>query len=152
MNYFQKVINNLNFFIVSYIIYMEKYVYLLKDGNGKVVDVGQSHDPKTRLYRKTKDVSRRNEKTNFYGRTDITQEIVAGPMSLIEARVIEGRLKLHYGLEWTELNSRKITIDEANEIRAKYVPHKYTIKMLEAEYGVSGRTITRIIKNQSYVI
>ena len=53
------------------------HVYLLKDGNGKVVDVGESIDPPNRLYMKTKQKPKLRNKTNFYGRTDITQEVVS---------------------------------------------------------------------------
>ena len=78
------------------------HVYLLKDGNGKVIDVGESKDPPTRLYMKTKQKPGPRIKTNFYGRTDITQEVVSSHPTRKEARVEEGRLKLQYGLEWTE--------------------------------------------------
>lgn len=79
------------------------HVYLLKDGNGKVVDVGESIDPPNRLYMKTKQKPKLRNKTNFYGRTDITQEVVSSHPTRKEARTEEGRLKLFYGLEWTEL-------------------------------------------------
>ena len=134
-----------------------KYVYLLKDSNGKVVDVGESYYPETRLRVKTKQKPKPRTKTHFYGRTDITLEVVSSHPTRKEARVEEGRLKLFYGLEWTERlgfggnqKMRKLTQDQANEIKAKYIPHKYTMTMLSEEYGVSQPAISQIINGKTY--
>ena len=49
-----------------------------------------------------------------------------------------------------QLKQRKLTMDEAREIRSKYIPRKYTMKRLSNEYGVSEITISFIIKNKRY--
>lgn len=46
--------------------------------------------------------------------------------------------------------SRKLTVDDANEIRKKYQPRVYTREMLAEEYGVSLSTIKSILKLQYY--
>jgi hypothetical protein len=46
--------------------------------------------------------------------------------------------------------SRKLTTDDADEIRKKYRPRKYTREMLAEEYGVSVSTIKSILKHQYY--
>ena len=94
---------------------MEKYVYLLRDGNGNVVDVGESKKPKRRLYMKTKRPIK--EGGSFHGRTDITLEVVAGPMSNAKARVLEGELKLQYGLEWTEMWMKGKTLSKETKLK-----------------------------------
>jgi hypothetical protein len=139
-----------------------KYVYLLKDGNGKVVDVGQSYDPSSRLVHKTRSKPKPGRRTNFYGRTDITQEVVSSWQTNKEARAEEGRLKLHYGLEWTERTGalkgsliasskkRKLTKEQADEIRAKYIPYKYPPSKLSEEYGICSAAIYRILNNITY--
>ena len=48
-------------------------------------------------------------------------------------------------------SGRKLTFEQAEEIRAKYVPIKYTTKMLAEEYGVLNTTIRKIIYRESYV-
>ncbi len=45
---------------------------------------------------------------------------------------------------------RYLTFEQAEEIRAKYVPRKYTAKMLAEEYGVQPRVIYKIIYNITY--
>ena len=71
---------------------------------------------------------------------------------------MEGLLKLSYGLEWTErlspraLNNRqrKLNNAQALEIRSKYIPKKYTMMKLAAEYDVSFKTIHNIINGVNY--
>tara|TARA_R110002167_G_C12145123_1_gene600690 strand:- start:80 stop:484 length:405 start_codon:yes stop_codon:yes gene_type:complete len=130
------------------------YVYLLKDGNNKVVDVGESQNPKGRLRDKTKCISLVNKGcTNFYGRTDITHEVVSSWPTRKQALVEEKRLKLLHGLQSTEEHRgkpRKLTMAQAEEIRSKYVPYKYNGVMLAKEYGVSTLVIHKIIHNQTY--
>jgi len=46
--------------------------------------------------------------------------------------------------------SRKLTEKDADEIRKKYQPRKYTRDMLAEEYGVSISTIKSILKHQYY--
>jgi hypothetical protein len=44
----------------------------------------------------------------------------------------------------------KLTMDQALEIRQKYIPGEYGKKRLAAEYGVCKSVITRILNNQSW--
>ena len=46
---------------------------------------------------------------------------------------------------------RKLTFEQAEEIRSKYVPRKYTVNMLATEYEVHPQTINKIIYNYSYI-
>lgn len=41
----------------------------------------------------------------------------------------------------------KLSFEIAEEIRKKYIPRKYTLKMLSNEYNVSMMNITRILNN-----
>jgi len=139
------------------------YVYLLKDSNNKVIDIGQSQDPSERLYRKTK-CKPSSGQGHFYGRTDITQEITSSHLTRKEARIEEERLKIYYGLEVTERTggkkgghtqgkrNRKLTFKQAEEIRAKYKTGNYLQKDLVIEYNSSMSAINRIINNKRYVI
>ena len=45
---------------------------------------------------------------------------------------------------------RNLTFEQAEEIRSKYIPRKYTAKMLSNEYKVSLTTIHKIIHRTSY--
>jgi len=44
----------------------------------------------------------------------------------------------------------KLTMDQALEIRMKYIPGEYGKKRLASEYGVTKAVITRILNNQSW--
>ena len=44
----------------------------------------------------------------------------------------------------------KLTEKQVLEIREKYIPYKYTTKMLSKEYGVSQPTIFKIVANKSW--
>lgn len=46
--------------------------------------------------------------------------------------------------------SAKLTNEQIVEIREKYVPRKYTYKMLAEEYGVSETHISRILNKQNW--
>ena len=46
--------------------------------------------------------------------------------------------------------NRTLTYEQAEEIRAKYIPRKYTAKMLAEEYNMSFRAIQKIIYYTSY--
>jgi len=48
------------------------------------------------------------------------------------------------------LEKRKLTLEEVDEIKTKYIPRKYTMQKLAIEYSVNYRTIWNIINNKSY--
>ena len=48
------------------------------------------------------------------------------------------------------LEKRKLTLEQVDEIKTKYIPKKYTMKKLAIEYSVNYRTIWDIINNKSY--
>jgi hypothetical protein len=144
------------------------HVYLLRDGNGKVVDVGESVNPPRRLYLKTRAKSQIGRRTNFYGRTDITQEVVSSWATKKEARAEEGRLKLFYGLEWTEriictagveagpknrikynTSRRKLTPDQVKEVKQLYKSGKKQIRIAE-QMNCSRSAIHSIIHGTGY--
>ena len=47
--------------------------------------------------------------------------------------------------------NRTLTYEQAEEIRAKYIPRKYTAKMLAEEYNMSFRAIQKILYKVTYV-
>ena len=51
----------------------------------------------------------------------------------------------------SQLKRRKLTMEQAREIRNKYVPRKYTQQMLADEYGISFQKISRIIRGEIYL-
>jgi len=64
----------------------------------------------------------------------------------------ETRRKLSIALKGTTRKAlRSLTFEIAEEIRAKYIPRKYTIQTLADEYGVAHRAIFQIIKNITYI-
>ena len=50
----------------------------------------------------------------------------------------------------SQLRRRKLTMEQAREIRSKYIPRKYTMRRLEKEYGLDYKTINQIIHNERY--
>tara|TARA_R110000764_G_C10784550_1_gene356673 strand:- start:105 stop:506 length:402 start_codon:yes stop_codon:yes gene_type:complete len=130
-----------------------KHVYKLVNELGRVEWVGETVRPKVRFYEHTK-VTPSSGKGMFYGRTDLTMEVVASNLNKEDARILEDKLKIKYGLPLSErspkLASRKLTFDIANEIRSKYIPRKYSSYKLAKEYGVSQRAIMQILEGLAY--
>lgn len=153
-----------------------KYVYELRDSGSSVVHVGQSKDPERRLYQHTKSNSKGSGHGKFYGRTDITMDVVAGPMSEPEARDLEEQLQIQYGLvtdrEKSKQNGRnttalvaaknaratvsKFTIEQAEVIRDRWHEEfqhlsmrQFTI-MVADETGVSSNSIANILHGVTY--
>ena len=86
-----------------------KTVYLLRNTNtGKVEYVGCTENPTRRLYQHTKlKPHPSNGSGYFYGRTDLELVEVKEFDNKIEALDYEGKLKLQYGFEWTEIKNAK---------------------------------------------
>jgi predicted GIY-YIG superfamily endonuclease len=137
-----------------------KYVYELHR-SGIPVYVGESKNPKSRyrthIYHKP-----RPGIGMFYGQTDLELVIVAGPMTIREARDLEYKLKEEYGMIVGEkigrhrkpkppkvYKRRKLVSEEDMiEIKNKYEYRDYPLVKLGKEYNVSAKTIHRIIKNE----
>ncbi len=137
------------------------YVYELRNLEHQVEYVGYTTKITgrgNRLYQHTRVQPGHNGSGKFYGRTDITLDVVYETLCKKEARELEGKVKLSHGLEWSERTdqrninnrNRKLTQDQAETIRSKYVSRKYTMQKLAEEYGVSYKTVHNIIKNEIY--
>ena len=75
-------------------------VYQFINSIGVVEYVGETIDPKRRFRQHVQCINGR-----FYGRQDLIMNIVAEFDNRVDARALEGQLKLQYGLEWTEVTS-----------------------------------------------
>jgi len=137
------------------------YVYELRNSENQVEYVGYTSKitgHRNRFYQHTRVRPGHSGNGLFYGRTDITMHVVHETQSKKEALLLEGRLKLSYGIEWSERTdqrninnrNRKLTQDQAETIRSKYIPLTYTMMTLADEYGVSFKAIYNIIKYESY--
>lgn len=60
------------------------------------------------------------------------------------------RIGIHAKIIGEAHPSSKITNAQAEEIRAKYIPFKYTMKMLSREYGIDDSIISGIITGKRY--
>ncbi len=49
------------------------------------------------------------------------------------------------------IEKRKLTDDQADEIKKKYIPRKYTMIKLANEYSVDYKTINDILNNKTYI-
>ena len=137
------------------------YVYELRNSENQVEYVGYTSKisgHRNRFYQHTRVRPGHSGNGKFYGRTDITMHVIHETQSKKEALLLEGRLKLSHGLEWTErspmpisLRNRKLTQDQAETIRSKYIPRKYTMKALADEYGVSQGAIRNVLVNKTYL-
>lgn len=137
------------------------YVYELRNSENQVEYVGYTTKitgTRNRFYQHTRVRPGHSGNGLFYGRTDITMYIVHETQSKKEALLLEGRLKLSYGLEWTErkpmhvsLRKRKLTKVQVREIISKYVPRKYTQQKLADEYGVSQSAIRNVLLYKTYL-
>jgi predicted GIY-YIG superfamily endonuclease len=77
------------------------YVYELINHYGTIEYVGETYRPKGRMYEHTKRKPDGNH-GKFYGRQDLVMHIVAVFDNRKDARELEGKLKLDYGMEHTE--------------------------------------------------
>jgi hypothetical protein len=137
------------------------YVYELTDQNGKVVYVGESVRPKTRLYEHTRRKPRfRSGYGRFYGRTDLTLEVVAEFNNRKDSFNHQCSLQVQYGLDTDTYSmgknsaqngqvTAKQTPDQADEIRAKR-KQGYKINKLAEEYNTTRFSIYKIINYITY--
>lgn len=79
------------------------YVYELINLYGTIEDVGETKNPKVRMYQHIKK-SPRPGNGKYYGRQDLIMNIVESFDNRQDALKLETELKISYGLEPTELN------------------------------------------------
>ena len=137
------------------------YLYELQDSTKNVVYVGQSCRPKLRMRQHIKYKPNPNNGTDgmFYSRTDLTMVIVSEHLGRAEAQHEETRLKIQHGLQPTEylntknmgLRKRVATVDQALEIRSKYTGAWGQMTRLSEEYGITLRSISRIINHKVHI-
>ena len=134
------------------------HVYTLRDTTG-IIYVGVSGNLNTRLYHHTVPKPNKAGHGKFHGRRDITIHLESSYTERKVALKEEKRLKLELGMVWGEAisgrtnckNMRVLTKDIAEEIRSKYIPKIYHMKMLAEEYNVSKSTVQRILENKTYM-
>jgi len=138
------------------------YVYVLTNQNGEVEYVGESVRPKTRLYEHTRRPPRKTGSYGkFYGRKDLTVEIVSEHSTRKESFNAQCVLQSQYGLPTDHVlisqnspangaKSRSLTYEQAQEIRSKFEEYKIKKASLAREYKTSPTTISRIINKQYY--
>ena len=133
---------------------MEKhYIYkIINIATGIVEYVGRTKDLETRWKSHTRKKPGYGM-GKFYQRTNVAMVPISRHSSKEEAKQQEKFWQRHYDCEdGTGFKTRKLTIKQAEEIRAKYIPYEYSISMLAKEYGVGRNTIRNILINQTYTI
>jgi predicted GIY-YIG superfamily endonuclease len=124
------------------------YVYELINYYGSVEYVGETTTPKGRMY---DHIKRKPDSNNgkFYGRQDLIMNIVAVFDNRKEALKLEGKLKLDYNMEHTEMTRSS----KAGKIASKKSVkngHMHRIRIIAAEknkkpvlqYSISGDFIS----------
>jgi hypothetical protein len=91
---------------------------------------------------------------NKYSTGDYTMEKLAEQYSVslpcIEATVRKSTYKEAGGADCSGVTGKKLSAEQATEIRIKFSTGTYTPKNLAAQYGVTGETIRKIIRNIIY--
>ena len=130
---------------------MEYSVYkIIEPTSREVAYVGQTKRLKLRIAEHTKyDYPTRPAK--FMGHD---HEVIESGLTKIESLEREAHWKDFYGLEKTETANRtwkrKITFEQAEEMRALYATGDYTFIMLKELYPLSNNAISRILSRGSY--
>ena len=131
------------------------HVYELRNATGKVEYVGTSHHPNQRLNEHTK-----RSTGLFYKRSDIVMYVVTGYETRKVAVQAEKELKIKNGLEPTEFTCgqntckklRKLTMQQAEEIRDLFATGNYTKNQLGKQYNITGRSIGSIVRKETYQV
>jgi hypothetical protein len=109
-------------------------------------------------------------KQKYYHRY-LAQKFIPNPENKPEVNHIDGN-KSNYdlsNLEWVTgkenrqhaletglwgqniLNKRKLSWEQVEEIRGKYIPFRYSMKKLATEYFVDYKTIWDLLNNKTYI-
>ena len=131
-----------------------KKVYLLRNTNtGEVEYVGSTQNPKRRLFQHTKAKPGYSKgEGKFYGRTDLELVPVKEFTDRSEAFQYEGKLKLQYGFEWTEMMNLKsakpikIFNYKTNELVGMYDSLFDACNQLNVDKGNLSRVVNGIKK------
>lgn len=122
------------------------YVYELINTMGTVEYVGETKQPKRRMYDHTqiKPIYKSGAFGTFYGRQDLIMNIVTSFADRKEARELEGKLKLMHGLEWTEKSS---------SIKGGKIGGKNTALLgyLSCKGSIAKKPVLQYSKNGDYV-
>ena len=132
---------------------MKYKVYELINTMGTIEYVGVTTNIKRRLkYHTMRRVDGYRFAGKFEGRHDLTILEVASFETRKEAMLLEGELKLSYGMEWTErkpkLHQRKLAEEQVLEIRTKQF-NGQSMRSLAKEYDVSYRALWNLINKES---
>lgn len=98
-----------------------------------------------------------NEIRQRYVDEDISQRKLAsiyGVAKTTIADILNGRYYNHkneHGNLCRPKTERKLSIEQANEIRDEYKKHNCSYNSLGRKYGVNHKTIKKIIENKSYI-
>jgi predicted GIY-YIG superfamily endonuclease len=134
----------------------EHYVYTLVNNSDVVEYVGTSIDP---TYRLRQHINKKPSKSNnsdgrFYGRKDLQLIIIASFEKSYDAYLLEGKLKIQNGFEWTErtrvepsiIHNRKLSLQDAEDIRNS----KLSKKELLEKYNIGYTTLWKILTKKGY--
>ena len=129
------------------------YVYELINHYGTVEYVGETKRPKQRLREHTKRKPGKGVGM-FYGRTDLVMNIVSLFTNRKEARELEGKLKLEYGMEHTE-STRNVKggkiggkLNGANNVKNGHLDNIRTLASKKIskrvlQYTISGQLVNK---------
>tara|TARA_R110000796_G_C14315269_1_gene407111 strand:- start:118 stop:516 length:399 start_codon:yes stop_codon:yes gene_type:complete len=123
-------------------------VYDLRS-NGELIDIGYS---KRSLHYRLDEHRRKKH----LGKPNLTIHLLSKWNTVKEAKAEEGRLKLENGIEWSErkatLNRRTLTMDQAQEIKSKYITNNYTGRELAKQYNVTANVIYALVEGKTYLV
>lgn len=138
------------------------YVYFLVNQSGVIEYIGETTRPKTRMY----DHTRRPYKKyagfgRFYGRTDLTMQIVAEHDSREKSYKHQCELQTLHGFPTDAQNRgqhslentrslRKFSDEEVAAIRELHARGGITYKSIADSYGVTSGCISKICRYQVY--
>lgn len=140
---------------------LEKEQYWLDNYQSYNRNIGYNICPKAGntfgVKRKFSNIHRQNLSKSLKGRKFSKETIRKnseshkGKKLSIETKQKISKIRIEKRLAKGENNSQsRLTLEQVREIRRKFIPRKYTIKMLAKEYNVSKRCIQKILYNQTW--
>jgi predicted GIY-YIG superfamily endonuclease len=129
------------------------YVYELINLYGTIEDVGETTRLKTRMCEHTKKKPGHGN-GKFYGRQDLIMNVVAEFDTRKEALELEGKLKLEYGIPWSErergmvggkTNNKEVLV---YKIDGSYIGEYTSVTEASLKLNLSAGNISRVCKGQ----